>query len=161
MIGDSARISVTVTVPPPLAFELFTVQIDRWWRRGPKYRARGDAGFIHIEPQVGGRLFESVDGADGASVFEVGRVQVWDPPRRLSFTWRAANFAEHEVTQVEVEFAAAATGTVVTVTHRGLSGLHAGHPARHGLQGADFSRMIGLWWGELLTSLRQVAAAGR
>jgi uncharacterized protein YndB with AHSA1/START domain len=95
MIGDCARISVSIAVPPALAFELFTAQIDRWWRRGPKFRSRAGAGFIHIEPHVGGRLFESVDGADGA-VFEVGRVRIWDPPRHLAFTWRAANFAEHE-----------------------------------------------------------------
>jgi hypothetical protein len=34
MSGDSARVSVTVEVPPTLAFEIFTEEIDRWWRRG-------------------------------------------------------------------------------------------------------------------------------
>ena len=33
MTGDRARISVAVDVPPPLAFEIFTQEIDRWWRR--------------------------------------------------------------------------------------------------------------------------------
>jgi hypothetical protein len=45
------------------------------------------------------------------------------------------------------------------VTHRGLAGLRADHPARHGLQGADFCRMIGLWWGEQMSSLRRICAA--
>jgi hypothetical protein len=29
------------------------------------------------------------------------------------------------------------------------------HPARHGLEGVAFTRMIGLWWGALMTALRE------
>jgi hypothetical protein len=29
------------------------------------------------------------------------------------------------------------------------------HPARHGREGAEFYRMIGLWWGEQMSSLRE------
>jgi uncharacterized protein YndB with AHSA1/START domain len=162
MIGDSTRVSVTVAVPPALAFEIFTEEIDRWWRRGVKFRqTRGPSGFLRIEPEVGGRLFESIEGEDGPIVFEVGRVRLWEPPRRLSFTWRNANYAAHEQTEVDVEFSVAAAGTLVTVTHRGLSALPAEHPARHGLQGGDFSRMIGLWWGEQMSSLREICGARR
>jgi uncharacterized protein YndB with AHSA1/START domain len=157
MSGDSARVSVTVAVPPALAFELFTSEIDRWWRRGIKFRHAGNrGGFLCIEPQVGGRLFESIDGDAGPQVLEVGRVRVWQPPTLLSFTWRGANFAAHELTHVDVTFAATLAGTLVTVTHRGLSSLRPDHPARHALQGAQFSRMIGLWWGEQMTSLREL-----
>jgi uncharacterized protein YndB with AHSA1/START domain len=162
MTGDSARISVTVALPPPLAFEIFTTEIDRWWRRGVKYRHAGARrGFLRIEPQVGGRLFESIDGENGPHVIEVGRVRVWEPPGRLAFTWRNANFAAHEQTDVDVQFASAAAGTLVTVTHRGLASLRSDHPARHGLQGAEFSRMMGLWWGEQMSSLREMCAAQR
>jgi uncharacterized protein YndB with AHSA1/START domain len=162
MIGDQTRVSVTVAVPPPLAFEIFTGEIDRWWRRGLKFRHAGASrGFLRIEPEVGGRLFESIESDGGRHVIEVGRVSVWEPPRRLGFTWRNTNFAAHEHTEVDVEFSPASAGTLVTVTHRGLSALRPDHPARHGLQGADFSRMIGLWWGEQMSSLRQVCAAQR
>jgi hypothetical protein len=162
MIGDSTRISVMVAVPPPLAFEIFTVEIDRWWRRGVKFRNSGaQRGFLRMEPEVGGRLFESIDADAGPHVIEVGRVNVWEPPHRVGFTWRNAAFAAHEHTDVEVEFSPAAAGTLVTVTHRGLSSLRPDHPARHGLQGAGFSRMIGLWWGEQMSSLRQVCAVRR
>jgi uncharacterized protein YndB with AHSA1/START domain len=157
MTGDRARVSVTVAVAPPLAFELFTEEIDRWWRRGPRFRHGARGGFLRIEPGLGGRLFESIDG-DVPHVIEVGRVRIWEPPLRLSFTWRNANFAAHEMTEVDVEFAPAASGTLVTVTHRGLSSLRADHPARHGLEGAAFSRMIGLWWGEQMSSLRNLCA---
>jgi hypothetical protein len=118
MSGDSTRISVTVAVDPPLAFEIFTEDIDRWWRRGIKFRQSGArSGFLRIEPEVGGRLFESIDGDSSSHVFEVGRVRVCN--------------------------------------------LRPDHPARHGLQGGEFSRMIGLWWGEQLSSLREVCLARR
>lgn len=160
MTGDSARISVTVAVAPPLAFEIFTEEIDSWWRRGVKFRNAGArGGFLRIEPGVGGRLFESIDGEAAPHVFEVGRVRIWEPPHLLAFTWRNANYAAGEHTEVQVAFASVAAGTLVTVTHRGLSALRADHPARHGLQGAGFSRMIGLWWGEQMSSLREVCAA--
>ncbi len=156
MSGDQARISVVVAVPLEVAFEVFTTEIDHWWRRGPKFRHAGRrAGLIRLEPCVGGRLFESIDSEDGERIFEVGRVHVWDPPSRLAFTWRLANFAPDEVTNVTVEFAPTSTGTLVTVTHVGWGALRADHPARHGLQGAAFSRMIGLWWGEQMSSLRE------
>jgi len=155
MSGDRARVSVSVAVPPQRAFEVFTADIDRWWRRGMKFRQSGSAGsLLCIEPKVGGRLFESFD-ADGMQhVVEVGRVRVWQPPRNLTFTWRNANFAPHEQTQVDVQFEPTASGTLVTVTHSGLSALRADHPARHGLADAEFCRMIGLWWGEIVSSLR-------
>lgn len=156
--GDQARVSVAVAVAPADAFEVFTAEIDRWWRRGGKFRHAGArSGFIHLEPQVGGRLFESIDGATAAHVIEVGRVRVWEPPRRLVFSWRNATFAPNEETEVEVEFNPTRSGTLVTVTHRGWSTLRDDHPARHGLLGAEFARMIGLWWGEQLTSLREAA----
>jgi hypothetical protein len=31
MSGDSVRVSVSVAVPPPVAYEIFTGEIDRWW----------------------------------------------------------------------------------------------------------------------------------
>lgn len=89
---------------------------------------------------------------------EVGRIQVWEPPHRFTFTWRNSHYEANEQTQVEVEFVATAAGTLVTVTHSGLAALRPDHPARHRLQGAEFSRMIGLWWGEQMSSLRRACA---
>jgi uncharacterized protein YndB with AHSA1/START domain len=158
MSAEQARVSITVAVPPALAFDIFTSEIDRWWRRGPKFRHSGQrSGFIRIEPAVGGRLFESIDTAAGENVFEIGRVRVWQPPSRIAFSWRSANSAPEEATEVEVEFAPTRAGTLVTVTHRGWEALPAEHPARHGNVGADFSRMIGMWWGQQMNSLRECA----
>jgi uncharacterized protein YndB with AHSA1/START domain len=160
--GDRARVSVSVAVPPTRAFQIFTADIDQWWRRGMKFRhSAARSSLLCIEPKVGGRLFEAFEAQAAAAqhVIEVGRVRVWEPPRRLAFTWRGANFAPHEQTEVDIQFEPTASGTLVTVTHSGLATLPAVHPARHGMQGADFSRMIGLWWGEQMSSLRLTCAA--
>jgi uncharacterized protein YndB with AHSA1/START domain len=96
MIDDAARVSVSVAVPPAVAFEIFTNHIDRWWRRGARFRrAGGRSGFIRLEPGIGGRLLESIDGDMQPYVHEVGRVSAWDPPHLLAFTWRGSNFAPH------------------------------------------------------------------
>jgi hypothetical protein len=157
--GDRARVSVTVALAPQQAFEIFTADIDRWWRRGMKFRhSDSPSSLLCLEPKLGGRLFESFDSQGRSAVIEVGRVCVWQPPRALNFTWRNANFAPHEQTQVDVQFEAAGSGTLVTVTHSGLSTLPPAHPARHGLQGVEFCRMIGLWWADQVTSLREFSS---
>lgn len=154
--GDVARVSVFVGVAKEDAFAVFTEEIDRWWRTGPQYRIAGRRrGQIHLEPRLGGRLFETFDLPAGPRTIEVGVVTAWDPPARLALTWRGVNFKPGEATLVEVDFAAQGEGTLVTVCHRGWAALPPDHPARQGLHGAAFSRMIGLWWGGLMTSLRE------
>lgn len=157
--GDVARASVLVRVPEDVAFRVFTEEIDAWWRRGRAYRVSGaGAGFIHVEPFVGGRLFESFEDETGATRTEVtGRVRVWEPPRRLVLTWWATNFAPGEETEVEVTFEPRPSGTNVTVTHRGWLGIRGDHPVRHGQDVQAFLRMMGMWWGALLTSYRERA----
>jgi hypothetical protein len=86
-------------------------------------------------------------------------VTAWEPPARLALEWRGVNYKPHEKTFVEVSFEPTGTGTLVTVKHHGWSALPDDHPARHGLVGPAFSRMIGLWWGELMTGLREHVAS--
>jgi uncharacterized protein YndB with AHSA1/START domain len=157
--GDRARVSVLVAVPPDVAFRVFTAEIDQWWRRGLKYRVSGKKrGIMHLEPGVGGRLFEEIDSEAGARIVETGRVTEWDPPARFALEWRNVNFSKTEKTQVEVTFDASPSGTMVTVTHFGWSAIRADHPARHGLDVPQFVRMIGMWWGDVLTSYREHAS---
>jgi uncharacterized protein YndB with AHSA1/START domain len=154
--GDRATVSITVAVAPAVAFEVFTQETDLWWRRGLRYGLAGRRpGSLSLEPGPGGRLFESFETPSGTQVYEAGRVTVWQPPSRLVFTWRNANFAAEESTEVEVLFEPTHTGTRVTVQHRGWSAIRLGHPARHGLDGVACSRMMGLWWGDLMTALRE------
>ena len=160
--GDQATVSVQIAVDPELAFEVFTQEIDQWWGRGPAFRLSGRSpGVLQFEPRVGGRLFETFETPSGPQLVEFGRVSIWNPPSRLVFEWRNANFAPGERTEVEVIFEPTEAGTRVTLHHRGWASLRAGHPARHGLEGAAVSRMIGLWWGDLLSSLREHVEATR
>lgn len=158
--GDQATVSVLVKVPLEEAFRVFTEEIDQWWRGGLRYRIGKRRSVVHIEPGVGGRLFESFEGASGPRILETGRVTVWEPPSRLVLEWRAANFAPSEKTEVEVLFAESPSGTLVTVAHRGWSGIRPDHPARHGLDVGPFLRTMGMWWGDLMTSMREHAERG-
>jgi uncharacterized protein YndB with AHSA1/START domain len=159
LAGDRVRATVLVALEPELAFRIFTEEIDQWWRRGFAYRIAGTRrGIIHIEQGVGGRMFESFESDEGERVVETGRVVVWEPPARFVFEWRAHNFGPSEQTEVEVQFDPAPSGTLVTVTHRGWSAIRPDHPVRHGRDVAAFLRTMGLWWGSLLTALREHAA---
>jgi uncharacterized protein YndB with AHSA1/START domain len=157
--GDRVRVTISVAVEPAIAFRVFTEEIDRWWKRGPAYRsAKGDRGFLHLEPRVGGRLFESFETSTGTRVLQTGEVTVWDPPARLVFDWRAVNFKPDEKTEVEVRFDPTPSGTLVTLTHHGWSRIRADHPVRHGEDVQEFLRNMGMWWTSLLSSLRSLAA---
>lgn len=156
---DKASASVTVAASPAEAFRMFTEETDLWWRGGVKFRVAGrNPGSVMFEPRLGGRLLESFETASGARVIEMGRITVWEPPRRFCFDWRARNFAEDEKTQVEVLFQPSGMNTYVTVHHRGWASLRPGHPVRHGADGFAFIRAMAMRWGEQLTALREVQA---
>jgi uncharacterized protein YndB with AHSA1/START domain len=159
LVGDAATVTVSVRVSIEDAFAVFTEEIDLWWRVGPKYRIAGKRpGRLYIEGGASGRLFESYQVASGERTFEVGKILEWNPPHRLALEWRGVNFKADEKTLVEVSFKDCGESTLVTVKHRGWSSLRDDHPARHGLVGPAFTRMIGLWWGELLSSMREYVA---
>ena len=148
-----------MAVPPAAAWDVFTRETDLWWRQGPRFRIAGSRrGALGFEPGPGGRLFETWGEPPSAQTFTVGRVLAWEPPSLLELEWRIANFKANEATRVTVRFAPQGDGTL---HHTRWSPLPPDHPARHGLEGAAFARMIGLWWGDLLTSLRAHAAAPR
>jgi uncharacterized protein YndB with AHSA1/START domain len=156
--ADRVKVTTFVEVPPELAFDVFTTEVDLWWRHGPKYRTSGASdrkGALRFEPGASGRLVEAFE--DG-EVFEIGRVLSWEPAERLVLEWRARNFARDERTEVEVRFEPARGGTRVTIEHSGWAAIREDHPARHGYTGGAFIAMIGHWWGELATSLRVHAA---
>ncbi len=151
-----ARASVRVAVGPADAFAVFTEEIDRWWRRGPRYRH--GRGILALEGGVGGRVFESFERDGQTVVLPLGRITVWEPPSRFVWLWRNATFREDQETEVEVTFVPSGDGTLVTVTHRGWDSIPDDHPARHGQQNQAFCRGLGLFWGELLTALREAIA---
>ena len=155
--GDRTSVTVTVDVEPAVAFEVFTNDIDLWWRRDVAYRVAGrKPGTLVLEGKLGGRLFEQNEGPAGPAVYEAGRITAWDPPHRLAFDWRASNFAPGELTHVEITFTRTESGrTQLVLVHSGFAALRPDHPVRHGEPAAAFVGRLGLWWGQLLTSFRE------
>ena len=157
--SDLVTVSVTVSTDPAMAFAIFTKETNLWWRFGPKFRIAGkQPGEVRFEPWMGGQFIEEVESPSGPKVFTKGRITVWQPPERFEFEWRGLNFAPGESTHVQVVFEAVPTGTRVTVRHSGWAMLRADHPVRDGKEGPAFIRMIGLWWGDLMQSFRELAA---
>lgn len=154
--GDSVTVMALVRADRETTFEVFTEEIDRWWRRGLAYRLGRDRSVVHLEPRLGGGLFESFTSPSGKEhVKQTGTITVWEPPSRLVLTWRAVSFAPNEETEVEVRFEESASGTRVTLVHRGWSKIRPDHPARHGQDVAPFLAGLGQWWGGLAMSLRE------
>ena len=126
----AVRSTVTVPLAPAEAFEVFTGEIDAWYRRGASaLHAAGPAATLHIEPGLGGRLLE-VPADRSAEPRERGRITAWEPAARLVFV-------DHRDTEVEVRCDAIDGGTRVTLEHRGLDRLPdevAARLARYGWQ---------------------------
>jgi uncharacterized protein (TIGR02594 family) len=155
--GDRVSASVFVEAPPDIAFEVFTAQIDSWWRHGMKFRSGArDVSVLHLECRLGGRLFETIEapGGDAGHVVQTGTVTAWDPPRALEIEWRGVNFAPQEKTTVAVTFEPRRDGTQVTLVHAGWAALPPDHPVRHGQAVRAFITGMGLWWSDQVTSLR-------
>lgn len=151
--SDRVVVSTVVAVDPAAAFEIFTGDIDTWWKRDPRYRSRPDQG-VRFEPGPGGRLVSDEDG----ETREMGRVLVWEPGAgRLVLELTGAGFDATHTTRVEVRFEAAEGGTRVTLEHSGFDAIPREHPVRHGLEGQALVGMFGVWWGDLLVSMRHYA----
>ena len=110
------RVTVYVDVDQATAFDVFTNEIDSWYKRGPHtlYDA-SRAQAVRFEPYVGGRLMEVWD-CDTGEGREMGRVEVWEPGERIQFV-------DSRGTEVIVEFVPSGAQTRVTLVHRGLERL--------------------------------------
>ncbi|MCG8587680.1 MAG: SRPBCC domain-containing protein [Proteobacteria bacterium] len=151
---DSVSVTTVVAVDPETAFEVFTEEVDAWWKHGKRFRTgeRG-ASRMRFEPGVGGRLLEIFDAA--ADPFVLGRITAWEPAKQLAFEMGGRDFGPGEKTEVDVRFEPADGGTRVTVEHRGWDAFPADHPVRHGLgTGGAFTSMMGVFWADLLVAHR-------
>ena len=145
MSTAGATAAVEVPCAPDAAFEIFTADIGRWWQRGTNYWNDAERGReLRFEPQVGGRLVEVYDLETGEG-FEVGRVLVWEPGKRLVFTWRQDDWKPSEFTEVKVTFAAADAGTLVTVEHSGWERITTASPGIGESYGYGWSELLGFY----------------
>ena len=121
-------VALRVKAAPERAFQAFVEEIGEWWRPNTLFQTTPRPGVLSFEPGEGGRLIET---RENGKVFEIGRIQVWEPSRRLVFTWRQANFPIDLHTEVEVGFEAVGEETRVSVEHRGFDQVPAESAARH------------------------------
>jgi len=121
---------VRVAAPPDRAFRRFTEEIASWWPLRSHSVGRADAVTVAMEPRVGGRIVEQINGG-GEAVW--GTVTVWDPPRRVAFTWHPGR-APETAQDVDVRFTPDGAGTRVELEHRGFErlGPELGRTARRG-----------------------------
>lgn len=145
-------VALRVRATPERAFHAFVEEIGSWWRASPLFQTTPRApGKLAFEPGEGGRLVETL--ASG-KVFEIGRITAWEPPHRLEFTWRQANFPLGLHTEVEVRFEAVGEETRVSVEHRGYHQVPAESAARHRFPDAVLLARLGDYWRAQLGSLR-------
>ena len=148
-------VALRVKASPDRAFAAFVGEIGAWWRPNGLFQTTPRApGVLAFEPGEGGRLTETLE---NGRVFEVGRILAWEPPQRLVFSWRQANFPPELTTQVEVRFEAVGEETRVSVEHRGFDQVPAG-AARHGFPDEVLLMRLADWWRTLLTSYRDRSA---
>ena len=148
-------VALRVKASPERAFSAFVGEIGAWWRPNGLFQTTPRApGVLAFEAEEGGRLTETLE---SGKVFEIGRILVWEPPTRLVFSWRQANFPPDLHTQVEVRFEAVGEETRVSVEHRGFDQVPEG-AARHGFPDEVLLMRLAEWWRALLTSYRDTSA---
>jgi uncharacterized protein YndB with AHSA1/START domain len=152
-VTSKVFLALRVPADPMRSFEVFTQEIGSWWQPSGLFKvsAKGD-GRLAFEPGVGGRLFTTFE--DG-STFDIGRISVWEPGKRLVFAWRQASFSAEQSTEVEVHFeAVGAEETRVSIEHRAWDTIPQRHAARHGFAEEATLRHAANWWRGSLHALK-------
>jgi uncharacterized protein YndB with AHSA1/START domain len=144
--------SIRVNAAPPHAFEVFTSGLGRWWPRDHGIGKLPMKAAV-METRLGGRWYEvSEDGSEAT----VGKIIVWDPPRRFVMTWDINSQWKPDTTvssEVEVRFIPdGANATRVELEHRKFEqmGAEAGESMRKDVDGG---------WPGMLERFRQEAEA--
>jgi uncharacterized protein YndB with AHSA1/START domain len=148
-------VALRVSATPERAFAAFVEEIGAWWRPNGLFQTTPRApGKLAFEPGEGGRLTETLE---SGKIFEIGRITVWEPPTRLVFSYRQANFPVELHTEVEVGFEAVGGETRVSVEHRGFDQVPPESAARHRFPDQLLLLRLAEFWRAHLASLREVA----
>ena len=150
---SSVLVALRVPADPMRTFEAFTQEIASWWQPSGLFAItpRGD-GTLAFEPGVGGRLYTTW--AEGKE-YEIGRISVWEPGKRLAFTWRQASFRPEQSTEVDVRFEAVGDETRVSIEHHAWDTIPKDHAARHRFPEDITLQHVARWWRASLNSLHQ------
>jgi uncharacterized protein YndB with AHSA1/START domain len=146
------RKSVRVNASQGHAFEVFTSGLGRWWPRNATI-GKAPMKAAVLEPRLGGRWYEL--GEDGSEA-DVGRILVWEPPRRFVVSWNINRHWQPDPavsTEVEVRFVAdGPDATLVELEHRKFEqmGAEAGASMRKDVDGG---------WPRMLEHFKKAAEA--
>jgi uncharacterized protein YndB with AHSA1/START domain len=146
-------ISLRVPADPARAFEVFTSEISLWWQPDPLFQVtpHGDGTLAFERGPGGGRL---ITRHASGETHEIGKINVWEPGKRLVFGWRHANFTPDQSTEVEVRFEPVGDQTRVSIEHRAWDTIPQRHAARHGFPEPVTLQRVADWWRTSLTRLK-------
>jgi uncharacterized protein YndB with AHSA1/START domain len=131
--------SIKVQWGQQAAFQRFTADFGKWWPSSTHSIGGDRVGRIVFECRVGGRIFEELK--DGRR-YQWGTLRLWEPPRRVAFSWHPSKDAS-VAQDVEVTFTAAPDGgTRVVLVSAGWEKL--GSAAKRA------RRAYALGWGGIL-----------
>ena len=133
---EPVRKQLRVSLSVEKAFDLFTAGIGTWWPLLTHSVGEEQAETCFFEGWVGGRIVEVLK--DG-SQSEWGRVLVWEPFHKISFTWYPGR-GRDTAQDVTVTFREIPGGSIVELVHTGWETLDAkAQPIRDGYEtGWDF-----------------------
>jgi uncharacterized protein YndB with AHSA1/START domain len=100
------RRTISVSWDPEAAFRRFTEDFGAWWPSATHSIGGARVQRIGFECRAGGAIVEELK--DGRR-FQWGKVTLWEPPRRVAFTWHPSR-EETEAQDVEVRFVPEGTG---------------------------------------------------
>lgn len=147
MSSEPLRLDVDLRCSAEHAFATWTARFGAWWPRG--HSVSGNPASVVLEPGVGGRIYEVAP--DGAEL-EWGRVTLWEPPRRLGYTWHLRRDPA-DATDVLLEFIAVGPDAArLEITHTGWD--------RLGDEAASWRDRNTRGWGGLLPVFARAAAGG-
>lgn len=135
---------LTVPLSPENAFRLFTADVASWWPLASHSVGQGKAETVIMEGRAGGRFYERA--GDGSTALW-GEVRVWDPPRRLVYTWHPGRGAE-SAQEVELRFAPEGSGTRIELEHSGWAALGEKAPAMRDNYDTGWNRVLNDCYGK-------------
>jgi uncharacterized protein YndB with AHSA1/START domain len=146
---DPIHLDFEIACPPDHAFRTWAERTSLWWPSS--HTVTTETGLeIIFEPFVGGRIFERT--AAGVE-HDWGCIVAWEPPDRLVYEWHL-RVDRSDATEVEIRFSTSATGTRVTIEHRGWERLGAA-------KGVERRQGNFAGWGSLLPHFVEFIAAER
>lgn len=144
--------SLSVSWNQEEAFRRFALEFGTWWPSSSHSVGGPQVRRVVLEPQVGGLIYE--EHKDGRR-FQWGTVLVWEPPRRLAFTFHPARSRE-TAQHVEVRFTPNEGGTrvdLIATQWENWRPLRQAHRARRGYS-MGWAYLLNGWAGRRTPGMR-------